>query len=447
MHKKSFVQGMLLMLVLVIIIPGTFASNVQQAIEVLVNQVNVKLNGESVGVVGENYVLEDGTEVPFSFVYKGTTYMAVRKLSETLGLEVGWDGDTSTIIINESTSSSTDEQANNFTTATRTNPLGIGEEVEIYNQLDSGNAFKSTMSVLDVIRGEAAWKMVYDANSFNHEPGINQEYVVINFAFKLLHSDDPNVQYPLSKFSFTLVSADGKDYPSISVVPPKPELTANLYQGAYHEGYLVYLVDKDDKLPLLTTGRFSDGSGGAWFKAYKEASETNSDDSNPTDSNDSSSTTTLNSKKDILDYLNNNYSRLDTSMGPTTFTFDILENDSTFSAYDYWIQVEYDLGFFIDVSRSIKYSIEDRNATKEELKEHMKKMGLALTELTPDKKLYGGYYDFWYTYPYSKVGLNSRMYYSWTNYNYDYDVFSDVERYYQSTPDSFRWYNLLDDEL
>jgi len=80
------------------------ASSVQEAISVVINTIAIDLNGQSVGEKDKNYTLSTGEDVPLSMIYNGTTYLPIRKISELLGLDVGWNGETRTISL---TSSST----------------------------------------------------------------------------------------------------------------------------------------------------------------------------------------------------------------------------------------------------------------------------------------------------------------------------------------------------
>jgi hypothetical protein len=65
-------------------------------IEAAFNIVNIVVDGKSVAKTGESYKLADGSEVPYSIAYKGTTYLPLKKLGEILGFDASWDGETST---------------------------------------------------------------------------------------------------------------------------------------------------------------------------------------------------------------------------------------------------------------------------------------------------------------------------------------------------------------
>lgn len=92
---KGFLSGVLVTLLLV----GTFGTAVatvgQRTVNVDYNDIKVTLNGQVVSLVDAN-----GTPVE-PFAINGTTYLPVRAVSSALGLEVGWDGTTNTVILND----------------------------------------------------------------------------------------------------------------------------------------------------------------------------------------------------------------------------------------------------------------------------------------------------------------------------------------------------------
>ncbi len=68
------------------------------------NKINISLNETMVAVSGENFSRTgwDGKiyTTPYSILYKGTTYLPIAKVAQLLGKEVGWDGETRTVSIN-----------------------------------------------------------------------------------------------------------------------------------------------------------------------------------------------------------------------------------------------------------------------------------------------------------------------------------------------------------
>ena len=68
------------------------------------NQVNIIANGATISSAGQNYTLESGNEVPSSITFTdssggGTVYLPVRRVSQILGVEIGWDGARNAVVI------------------------------------------------------------------------------------------------------------------------------------------------------------------------------------------------------------------------------------------------------------------------------------------------------------------------------------------------------------
>ena len=155
--------------------------------------------------------------------------------------------------------------------------------------------------------------------------------------------------------------------------------------------------------------------------------------------------TEVNTTQRIQSFLEDNYSTLSTIIGDTKFTFDIDENKTTSFPWDYWIQVHYEYNFFEGAMWSTEYTEKQKSTLKSELKEHQENLGKALIKEFPDKKFSGGYYDSYYRYPNLKMDLQTFYYYSWINY--EHPDFLTKDKYGETKPSTFRWHDLLDDEL
>lgn len=89
---KGFILGFIFACLLVV--PTTaLADNIQAQF----NAVNITVDGNSAVKQGENYQLTDGSTVPFSISYKGTTYIPIRKISELLGIGINYDNASKTV--------------------------------------------------------------------------------------------------------------------------------------------------------------------------------------------------------------------------------------------------------------------------------------------------------------------------------------------------------------
>ena len=90
---RGFAGGCLATITVTALI-GTAAATVgRRTVEVDYNDIKVTLNGAQVDLVNAN-----GTPVE-PFAINGTTYLPIRAIATALGLDVGWDGSTSTAIL------------------------------------------------------------------------------------------------------------------------------------------------------------------------------------------------------------------------------------------------------------------------------------------------------------------------------------------------------------
>ncbi len=247
-YIKGFIFGVVFMLFLTNF--TVFGAGVQQAIEVVLNSVNLTVNGQKV---------EADT-----ILYKGTTYVPLRTTAEMLGKEVGWDQTTNTASINDKGVNSVVNNGN----YSRTNPapVGVKQSISISSILEE---YTAEVKITDVIKGKEALDMLLEANQYNDVPDDDQEYILAKIYVKLLESKDDK-QISFGPHSFGLYSGDSAKYDEFySVVEPSPQLSTALYAGAEHEGYVAFKVKKDDKDPKICFGAKYDGTGGIWFSLSK----------------------------------------------------------------------------------------------------------------------------------------------------------------------------------
>ena len=125
---------------------------------------------------------------------------------------------------------------------------------------------KYTVSITlnEVLRGDAAWEKIVEANKYNTPAPEGQEYILANFT---VYADDvaDDKSVSLSKFDFTPFSSTNAEYSYFSVVMPSPAFGGSIYTGGAHTGYVAFLVDKADAAPKTVYGDDHYGTGGIWF--------------------------------------------------------------------------------------------------------------------------------------------------------------------------------------
>jgi len=154
---------------------------------------------------------------------------------------------------------------------TRMDPASIG--VDLFDQADGlFNYREARVGLLEIVRGEEARKLIGEASEFNSylgklDPGF--EYALARIRFDYQKGADHDAVYNLSSSKFVSVSSDGTEYKRAVVIGLEPDLDANLYPGASHEGWAAFQVAQSDPAPLLNFGRDSSGRGGLWWKFYE----------------------------------------------------------------------------------------------------------------------------------------------------------------------------------
>lgn len=147
---KFYVAGFLSAIMLLTSI-NVFADGAQEMLGVVINKVNVAINGTIIGKEGTDYTLNNGEKVPYSIVYNGTTYLPVRKVAELVGKNVSWNGETNTVGINDN---GFIEQSDNISKDDSRIFSDINIEVTIRNQINklTGEITKGDLKSIKSLR-------------------------------------------------------------------------------------------------------------------------------------------------------------------------------------------------------------------------------------------------------------------------------------------------------
>lgn len=158
-----------------------------------------------------------------------------------------------------------------FTIAGR-NAAPVGEPVEGMIQVSGPAAsaygaqeFHSVrVAVLEVLRGDAAWGRILEADESAQLFESGFEYLITRVRLEY----DPDggggtLTYSVNPDDFKIYSGDDREYARPLVKAPKPALTGQIfYPGDVHEGWLCFKVAGADRKPLLFF------YGGMWFQLY-----------------------------------------------------------------------------------------------------------------------------------------------------------------------------------
>jgi hypothetical protein len=135
----------------------------------------------------------------------------------------------------------------------------------------SHELYDMKITLLEVTRGEDAWKRIKEADNTNKPAPSGSEYLLARVKFEYFARGVPGLcAHPLAPDQFTAYSANGEDYRAASVAPPKPQMRKKIKSGESIEGWLAFEVAKEDAAPLMS---FSVDAGGAvqhgepkWFR-------------------------------------------------------------------------------------------------------------------------------------------------------------------------------------
>lgn len=110
----------------------------------------------------------------------------------------------------------------------RNNPSSITEKVVTEDW---------EINVIEVVRGDEAWRMVQEANQFNEPPSAGMEYIAIKVYVRYIGTEDKWENITGHYFKTTGSANVLYDLPM--VVDPSPPLDITLYPGGEYEGWVV----------------------------------------------------------------------------------------------------------------------------------------------------------------------------------------------------------------
>jgi len=133
--------------------------------------------------------------------------------------------------------------------------------------------YNMKITLLEVIRGDNAWKRLQETSDTNKPAGSGFEYLLARIKFEYYARGKPGLCiHKLTPKQFITCSAEGEDYPAADVILPKPAMQRDLSSGDYTEGWIALLVPIKDEKPLLyysaDAGKAVLHGGNIWFKLY-----------------------------------------------------------------------------------------------------------------------------------------------------------------------------------
>jgi len=186
----------------------------------------------------------------------GNTYLPLAALSDSLGVQVSWNAELSRVEIGE------DKQQQ--ASYSRSNPAPIGTEQTAVIDTITEN-YTATVKVSEVIRGSVALDIIKTASQYNADPADGYEYILAKISVTAVDvADDKAIM--LSRAKFVGYSSNDVQFDSAPVTSIEPKMAERIFTGGNTEGYVAYLVKKDDQNQKMAFGTKFDGSSGVWFK-------------------------------------------------------------------------------------------------------------------------------------------------------------------------------------
>ncbi len=116
------------------------------------------------------------------------------------------------------------------------------------------------LSIVEVVRGDGAWKMIQEANQFNEPPLEGFEYIAVKVHVRYIGTEDKAEFIDGSFFKST--GSAGVLYDAPTVVDPSPQLDISLYPGGEYEGWIVVQASQGETNMSLVFEPLFDFSGG-----------------------------------------------------------------------------------------------------------------------------------------------------------------------------------------
>ena len=129
--------------------------------------------------------------------------------------------------------------------------------------------YSATVTIVELIRGEVAANIVKTASAHNPGAGIGREYVLAWVRAKITDSvDNKNVVLSDIRVNMNCYSSDGELYPLSNPANINPINEQPKEVGSTVEGWIAFVVDRNDPEPRVQIGTLEDSVEPAWFALF-----------------------------------------------------------------------------------------------------------------------------------------------------------------------------------
>lgn len=137
----------------------------------------------------------------------------------------------------------------------------------------SHELYDMKITLVEVLRGDAAWKGLLKADDGNEPADSGFEYILARVRFEYSARTAPGLcVHKISPEQFKVNDLDGAEYAAARVTLPDPPMSGDLKAGQSLEGWVAFAVPVTEQKPMLNYSADQGGAilhgGGKWFRLY-----------------------------------------------------------------------------------------------------------------------------------------------------------------------------------
>ena len=146
-------------------------------------------------------------------------------------------------------------------------PLNTFQRYTYNSEYSPEKGYSLSVKVIEVVRGEQAYKDLLEQNKYYDEPESGYEYLNAKIGVSFLETNSDFSVIP-NEYDFSTYTSNNEECPR-SPYTLEPYLHKSIYAGGNSEGWITVLVKKGDEKPKMAYKLNYDGTGGIWFAQYK----------------------------------------------------------------------------------------------------------------------------------------------------------------------------------
>ena len=241
--------------------------------------------GSGIAIAGSAYMMAepatsrvfvDGREVSVeAYQIEDANYFKLRDFAKAVDVGVWYDEDRDRVYIETDIGYDPKYTGVRKETAQVLVPFQKSQSVDVDNTkyYDIGTSatknYTATVTIVELIRGEVAANIIKTASVHNPSAGIGREYVLAWVRAKITDSQgNNNVVLSDIRVNMNCYSSDGILYPMSNPTNINPINEQPKEVGSTVEGWIAFVVDRNDPEPRVQIGTLTDGEDQAVFALF-----------------------------------------------------------------------------------------------------------------------------------------------------------------------------------